>query len=178
MKAFLRQIRISPLKVNLVAKLVRGKSVAEALAILQFVPKRTSPVLYKVIESAAANAEHNFKQDKDKLMVKSIVVNEGTTMKRGMPVSRGRQHPILKRTSHIQVELGLIGATKLGTKAAKKVAATSFTTEELAATPVKKPTAKKAPVAKKAPTKEPKAAPAHDHVAHDHAHHDHTPAQH
>ena len=105
MKAYLKQTRISPKKVNVVAALVRGKSVAEALTQLKFVPKRSAPVLAKLIASAAANAENNFKQDREKLVISKILVNAGMTLKRGQPVSRGRWHPILKRTSRVTVEL-------------------------------------------------------------------------
>jgi large subunit ribosomal protein L22 len=107
MKAYLKQVRISPKKVNVVASLVRGKNVNEALNILKFTPKRSAPVLAKLIASAAANAENNFQQDRNKLIVSKIIVNEGATMKRGQPISRGRWHPIKKRTAKIWVELSL-----------------------------------------------------------------------
>lgn len=105
MQAILRQVRISPKKINLVASLVRRKSVAEAMEMLKFVPKKGAPILRKIIGSAAANAENNFKQDKATLVIKEIIVTEGTTYKRRMPVSRGRSYPILKRTSHISVKV-------------------------------------------------------------------------
>ena len=107
MKAIVRNIRISPKKANLVAEMVRGKQVQEALNILKFTPKKAALMLYKVIDSAAANAENNQKLDRDNLFVKSLIVTKGPTFKRGMPVSRGRWHPILKRTSHVRVELSL-----------------------------------------------------------------------
>ncbi len=103
MKAILRQVRISPKKANLVAALVRNKKVSEACDILKFTPKKAAPILKKIIESASANAENNFKQNKDELYIKEIIVTEGPTYKRSIPVSRGRVHPILKRTSHITV---------------------------------------------------------------------------
>jgi len=120
MKAFLKQVRISPKKVNLAAKLVRGKGVSEALTLLSFIPKRSAPVLKKLIESAAANAENNFKQKREGLTISSIMVNAGTTMKRGRPVSRGRWHPILKRTSHVSVELTAAAPAKVEKKAPVK----------------------------------------------------------
>ena len=107
MKAIARQIRISPKKVNLVAGLVRNKNAEEALNILKFTPKKAAQILYKVVHSAMANAENNFKQKKDELIIKEIVVTEGRTLKRSLPISRGRVHPILKRTSHITVSVGL-----------------------------------------------------------------------
>ncbi len=105
MKAHLKQVRISPKKVNVIAALVRGKKVSDALTQLKFTPKRSAPVIAKLIASAAANAENNFKQDKEKLIISKIIVNEGMTLKRGRPISRGRWHPIKKRTAKILVEL-------------------------------------------------------------------------
>jgi len=113
MKAIARHIRISPKKANLVAGLVRKKNALEALDILKFTPKKAAKHLYKVVHSAVANAETNFKQKKDALIIKEIVVNEGRTLKRSVPISRGRVHPILKRTSHIMVTVGL-GASEAG----------------------------------------------------------------
>lgn len=105
MKAILKQIRVSSKKANLVASLVRNKKVIEAIDILKFTPKKTAPILKKLIESAAANAENNFKQSKDALVIKEIIVTEGPTYKRRVTISKGRAHPILKRTSHITVKL-------------------------------------------------------------------------
>ena len=105
MKAHLKQFRVSPKKANLVASMVRGKNVVEAVELLKFTPKKTAPVLKKLIESAIANAENNFKQNKETLKIKEITVNEGPTYKRRVCISKGRAHPILKRTSHITVKL-------------------------------------------------------------------------
>ncbi len=105
MKAILRQIRISPKKANLIASLVRGKKVSEAIDTLSFTPKKAAPIIKKLLESAAANAENNFKQSKESLMIKEIIVTEGPTYKRRVEISKGRAHPILKRTSHITVKL-------------------------------------------------------------------------
>lgn len=105
MKAILRRIRISPKKANLIAALIRNKDVQEALDILKFTPKKGALILRKVVESAAANAEANFKQKIDTLFIKEIIVTEGVTYKRSIPISRGRMHPILKRTSHITVKV-------------------------------------------------------------------------
>lgn len=107
MKAIARHVRISPKKANLVAGLVRNKNAQEALDILKFTPKKAAKIVYKVVHSAIANAENNFKQKKDDLIIKEIVVTKGITMKRSLPVSRGRTHPILKQTSHITVKVGL-----------------------------------------------------------------------
>ncbi len=107
MKAILRKIRISPKKANLIAQLVRTKTVADAVETLKFTNKKAAPIIKKLIESAVANAENNFKQNKDSLYLKEIIVTEGATYKRSIPISRGRMHPLLKRTSHITVKLAV-----------------------------------------------------------------------
>lgn len=107
MKAIRRNLRISSKKVNLVANLVRGKTVEDAINFLSFTPKRSAKPLMETIRSAAANAEQNFKQQRSTLVVSKIIVNEGATFKRFRPVSRGRSHPILKRTTHITVEVAV-----------------------------------------------------------------------
>ncbi len=112
MKAIRRNLRISPKKVNLTADLVRGKPVEYAINFLRFVPKKSAKPLMETIKSAVAGAENNFKQDRKNLYVSKIIVNEGSTLKRSMPVSRGRSHPILKRTSHITVEVAVKPETK------------------------------------------------------------------
>lgn len=112
MKAIRRNLRISPKKVNLVADLVRGKPVEYAINFLRFAPKKSAKPLMETIKSAVAGAENNFKQDRKNLYVSKIIVNEGATLKRSMPVSRGRSHPILKRTSHITVEVAVKPETK------------------------------------------------------------------
>ena len=105
MKAIVRQVRISPKKANLVAGLVRGKAVEEALDLLKYLPKKAAAILYKAVDSAAANAENNFGQDKSKLVIKTLLITKGATYKRWIPASRGRAAPLLKRTSHVRVEL-------------------------------------------------------------------------
>lgn len=107
MKAVRRYLRISPKKVNLVADLVRGKTAEYALNFLQFAPKKSAKPLLEAVRSAVANAENNFKQNKKDLFIAKIIVNEGPTLKRARPVSRGRSHPILKRTTHVTIELGV-----------------------------------------------------------------------
>ena len=105
MKAILKNYRQSPRKVRLLADLVRGKKVADALATLRFVDKRASGPFGKVIESAVANAKTQGK-NLDKLFVKSVAVDKGTVLKRSMPRARGSASRINKRNSHISVELG------------------------------------------------------------------------
>ena len=123
MKAILRKIRISPKKANLVAGTVRGKTVEEALGILKFMPKKGAKIIHKVVQSAASNAKNNFKQSLKDLVITKILVTKGPTYKRSLPISRGRMHPIKKRTSHITVEVGT--AEVEVTKAVKPEKATS-----------------------------------------------------
>ena len=96
-------VRLAPRKARVVIDLIRGKSVAEAFAILQFTPKAGSVIVEKVLRSAVANAENNFDMDVDKLYVAAAYVNQGPTLKRMHPRSRGQAFKILKRTSHITV---------------------------------------------------------------------------
>ncbi len=105
MHAIAKNIRISSKKANLVAGLVRRKDVQDALDILKFTPKKAAPLIAKVITSAAANAKDKMSQDISNLKIKEIVINEGFTLKRSVPISRGRTHPIKKRTAHIKVYL-------------------------------------------------------------------------
>jgi large subunit ribosomal protein L22 len=102
-KAIAKAIRITPRKCRLVADLVRGKNIKEAQNILKFVNKSASPVILKVVNSAAANAVNNDKLDGDKLFIKSIHIGEGQRMKRFMPRAKGSASSIIKRTSHITV---------------------------------------------------------------------------
>lgn len=104
-KATVRTVRIAARKVRLVVDLIRGKSVAEALAILKFTPRGASPVVEKVLMSAIANAENNFDLDRTDLVVSEVFVNEGPTLKRFRPRAKGSASPINKRTSHITVVL-------------------------------------------------------------------------
>jgi large subunit ribosomal protein L22 len=102
-----KHIRISARKARIVADLIRGKSVDEALGILALTPKKASPILKKVMLSAAANVR--FKNDGEKAMdnssilIKEVRIDEGPTMKRIRPRAQGRAFRILKRTSHIKV---------------------------------------------------------------------------
>ena len=100
-----KYVRISPDKVRIVLALIRGKSVTDAMAILQATPKAASEPIFKVLNSAAANAEHNKNISVDDLFVAEAYADIGPTLKRYQPVSKGRAHHILKRTSHITVIL-------------------------------------------------------------------------
>lgn len=104
-KALARQIRISPQKARLIADLVRGKDVADAINTLKFMPKKGARIMRKVIESALANASQNESIDIDTLYVKTVFIDGGPMLKRIMPRAQGRANRILKRTSHITVVL-------------------------------------------------------------------------
>ena len=108
--AVAKYIRISPYKVRTVLALIRGKSVTEATAILNYCTKSGAEPVKKVLLSAAANAEHNQGMDKNDLYVAECFANGGATLKRMQPVSKGRGHAILKRTSHITVILDVKNA--------------------------------------------------------------------
>jgi large subunit ribosomal protein L22 len=102
-KAILRDLRMTPLKVRRVANLVKGKSVEEAQQILALDTHAASPVLAKVIKSAAANATNNEGANEDRLVVSTIMVDKSKTLRRYLPRSRGRADVIKKRMSHITV---------------------------------------------------------------------------
>lgn len=105
-QSVLKFVRLSPQKARLVADQVRGKKVDQALNILKFSNKRAAGILKKVLESAIANAENNSGADVDELRVKTILVDEGPTMKRTRPRAKGSADRILKRTSHITIRVG------------------------------------------------------------------------
>ncbi|MBU9710802.1 50S ribosomal protein L22 [Evansella tamaricis] len=104
-KAIAKQVRIAPRKVRLVVDLIRGKGVGEAISILRLTPKKASPVVEKLLNSAIANAEHNYEMEPDNLVVSKVYVDEGVTLKRFRPRAMGRASRINKRTSHITVVL-------------------------------------------------------------------------
>jgi large subunit ribosomal protein L22 len=101
--ARLRYARVSPQKCRLIADMVRGKPVGEALQTLSFTPKKAARIVKKVLESARATAEHNHGADIDELKVATVMVDEAPTYKRYQARARGRGARILKRNSHITV---------------------------------------------------------------------------
>jgi large subunit ribosomal protein L22 len=103
--AVAKSIRISPYKVRSVLDVIRGKSYIEAVALLKAMNKSSSTPILKVVNSAAANAENNMGMNKDTLFVAECFADEGKTLKRYQPVSKGRGHSIMKRTTHITVIL-------------------------------------------------------------------------
>ncbi|AGA56529.1 MAG: 50S ribosomal protein L22 [Thermobacillus sp.] len=100
-KAHANYVRIAPRKARLVVDLIRGKSVGEAIAILRHTPKAASPIVEKLLNSAVANAEHNYQMNVERLYISQAYVNQGPTLKRYRPRAQGRAFPIKKRTSHI-----------------------------------------------------------------------------
>lgn len=105
-QAVLKFVRLSPQKARLVADLVRGKKVDEAINTLKFSNQRAAGIIQKVLESAIANAENNNGADVDELKVREIFVDEGPVMKRIRPRAKGRADRIIKRTSHITIRVG------------------------------------------------------------------------
>ena len=108
MKAYLRQTRLSPKKANLVAAMVRGMPVNDALGMLERMPKKGARVLSALIASAIANAEQNASQKADSLYIKELIVNKGPGVRRFIPIARGRARGIDKWSSHISLQLGVI----------------------------------------------------------------------
>lgn len=106
-KASARFIKISPRKVRLVINQIRGLEIQPVLDYLKFAGKASARPVAKLLNSAIANAENNFKLDKEDLYIKSIVANDGPILKRWKPRAHGRSAPIRKRTSHINLILGV-----------------------------------------------------------------------
>jgi len=105
-RAVLRGVRLSADKGRLVADLIRGKKVDQALNILNFTRKKAAPIVRKVLESAIANAEHNDGADIDELKVSSVYVEQGTVLKRSATRAKGRGARISKPTCHVYVTVG------------------------------------------------------------------------
>src|SRR3989338_6951650 len=104
-KAYLRKLRMSPMKVRLVVNVVRGLSVEDARIQLQFSQRHAALPILKLLNSAVANAEHNFKLAAKDLYIKTIAVDGGATLKRWRPRAFGRAAPIRKRTSQVSIAL-------------------------------------------------------------------------
>ena len=137
MKAFLKNYRQSPRKVALVAELIKGKRVAEALIILDNLPKRASLPINKLLVSAISNAK-NLGINEENIVVENVTVNKGIVLKRIMPRARGSASRINKRTSHVEITL----SEKNSTKKVKKVKTEKEETKEIK-TEVKKDTKSK-----------------------------------
>jgi large subunit ribosomal protein L22 len=143
--AKLNDYRQSPRKVRLVVNLIKGKKVEDAKNSLTFLIKRASKPLCDLLDSAIANAEHNFNITADKLFVKEFRVDEGVVLKRRMPRARGMAYPIKKRTSHVFLQLDTID--NMPVKKGKKVAVVKEVVKKEDKKVVKK-TAKKASIKK------------------------------
>lgn len=123
-QALAKNIRISPRKVGVVAALVRGRTVADALIVLEHTPRRSAQVVKNAIKSAKANAVHNHQFKPDGLFITEISVTPGSRLKRFRPAARGRALPFERKTSHIRV---VIDGEK---RALKKAAAKAETAAE------------------------------------------------
>ena len=117
-RAVAKGVDQTPRKIGLVAGLVRGRTVADALVILQHTPKRAAKPVAKVIASAQANAINNHNIDAKSLVLHTVSVTAGPRLKRFKPASRGRALPFQKRTSHIQIVIS--GSEKVKRQAAPK----------------------------------------------------------
>ena len=106
MKASLHSVRIAPKKANLIAKMVRGMTVVDAMESLRNTHKKAARLIEQLLRSAIANTSHNDKQDAQTMVIKTIVVNQGTALHRGVPMARGRVRPMRKFMSHIDLVLG------------------------------------------------------------------------
>lgn len=109
MQAHHYSARLAPKKANLVAQMVRGMTVPDAMELLRKTHKKAARLLEDVLRSAIANAEHNFKQDPQTMVIKTVYVNQGTHYRRGTPMARGRVRPIKKFLCHISLTLGFPG---------------------------------------------------------------------
>ncbi|HWB39527.1 MAG TPA: 50S ribosomal protein L22 [Candidatus Saccharimonadales bacterium] len=148
-QALAKSVKIAPRKVSVVAALVRGRTVAEALTILEHTPRRSAVAVSKVIASAKANADHNHGYKPATLVITEISVTAGPRIKRFKPAARGRALPYQKKSSHIRVVVDgeKRELKKPATEAAKPVEAKAPAATAKPAT-AKKPAAKK-PAAKK-----------------------------
>lgn len=121
--AIAKGVRMSPRKVGVVADLVRGRTVADALVILEHVPRRSALPVLKTVKSAQANADHNHNMKPDTLKIVEISVTPGPRLKRFRPAAHGRALPFQRRTSHIRVVVdGEVRVAKKPAKAAEKEA--------------------------------------------------------
>jgi len=98
-----KYIRISPKKARLVADIVRGDNAVQALTTLKFMPKKAAAIIYKALNSAVSNAVNNYGLEKDALVISKLTVDQGPSLKRFRPRSKGMASSLLKRTSHITV---------------------------------------------------------------------------
>ncbi len=126
-QAIAKGVRLSPRKTSVVASLVRGRSVADALVILENTPRRSADAVARVIKSAQANAEHNHNYKPDTLNIIEISVTPGPRLKRFKPAAQGRALPFQKKSSHIRVIID--GEKREVKKLSKKVTSTKKETK-------------------------------------------------
>jgi len=140
MKAHLHSIRIAPKKANLIARLVRGMTVPAAMEALRRTHKKGARLMEDLLRSAIANASHNDKQDPQMMIVKTIVVNQADSYRRGMPKARGQTRPYRKFMSHISLHLGFPEEmpAKKGRGTRQKTPAQMGSTSQPTKNPVKK----------------------------------------
>lgn len=148
MHATLRSARLAPKKANLMAMMIRGRSVPDAVELLRRTHKKSARLLEGVLLSAMANAGHNFRQDPQTMVIREVVVNQGSSLRRGVPMARGRVRPIRKFLCHISVTLGYAGQETINTsatavpakapKAAKQAAPVAPAAVKKASTPRRK----------------------------------------
>jgi len=112
-KAQLNYLRTAPRKVRSVVDLIRGKEIKEVEHQLRFLSRKSTAPILKLLKSAIADAKNNFNIDKENLFIKNILVNAGVPFRRWRSVSRGRTYPIMKRTSHIIMVLGVKEGAKI-----------------------------------------------------------------
>lgn len=120
MNSSLRSVRIAPKKAQLVAKMIRGKAVPDAVHILEHTNKKAARIFEKLLRSAMANASHNEKQDPQMMVIKLLTVNKAQAYHRGVPMARGRVRPMRKFLSHINMTLGVAGEVENGKRKTEK----------------------------------------------------------
>lgn len=142
-KAYAKNIRMSPRKIRLVIDVIRGMDVSRAETQLLFLKKAAALPVLKLLNSAIANAEHNFQIGKDTLFVKTVMADGGPTIHRWTPKAFGRAAPIRKRTSHITLILDQRAGKAVKSKAAKAETKPTTTKKPAVKKTVKKVAAKK-----------------------------------
>jgi len=153
MQASLRSIRIAPKKAQLVAKMIRGQSVPDAMYTLEHTNKKAARIFENLLRSAMANASHNEKQDPQMMVIKLLTVNKAQAYHRGVPMARGRVRPMRKFMSHINMTLGVAGEVESGKQKVEKGVEEKKSKKDASQTakkPVKKTPTKESPASAKA----------------------------
>lgn len=164
-RAHLRYLRISPRKVRLVIGLIRGLGIEQAVDQLTVLPKRAALPVLKLLNSAVANAEHNFRLERKNMIIKSIVANEGPKLKRFRPRAFGRAAEILKRMTHVTIVLEDLAKSMPKKIEAQKVDKINLAKTEVKGEPVKSaagPAKATGVKTAKSPSAKPKARDAQD----------------